>query len=204
MERRPPPAPAVMINLFLNAADAMTSSSPAGGKGTSASRRHKALPPEEATEFMEAFPSGEERIPRRWITPCCGLGFSPPLLPGEILSLIRVEVEDTGPGIPQEALGKIFDPFYSTKPRRRDRSRPSHLPPNFGIPRGSHPGCRAKRGRGDIHGSTAVFASSRRGERRERGDEIGVLNSKPEARAPRAEQTPRPKNRMFRIRIFAV
>ena len=34
----------------------------------------------------------------------------------EVLSVVQIEVEDTGPGIPQEAFGKIFDPFYSTKP----------------------------------------------------------------------------------------
>jgi signal transduction histidine kinase len=33
-----------------------------------------------------------------------------------MLSLVQVEVEDTGPGIPKDVIGKIFDPFYSTKP----------------------------------------------------------------------------------------
>jgi signal transduction histidine kinase len=30
--------------------------------------------------------------------------------------LVEVVVEDQGPGIPEEALGKIFSPFYTTKP----------------------------------------------------------------------------------------
>jgi signal transduction histidine kinase len=28
---------------------------------------------------------------------------------------IRVEIADTGPGVPREELGKIFEPFYTTK-----------------------------------------------------------------------------------------
>jgi len=29
--------------------------------------------------------------------------------------VVRVEIEDTGSGIPPEALRKIFDPFFTTK-----------------------------------------------------------------------------------------
>jgi len=43
--------------------------------------------------------------------PLDGVGASP-LLSGEHL---RVEIEDSGGGIPEEALEKIFDPFYTTK-----------------------------------------------------------------------------------------
>ena len=28
---------------------------------------------------------------------------------------IRIEVEDSGTGIPEEILGKVFDPFFTTK-----------------------------------------------------------------------------------------
>ena len=108
----------VMINLFLNAADAMTSSGSGGtGKEHRLRIRTKALGLGEAPEFMEP-------IPRRRREDSAPVDYSllrtrggpPVFLPGNILSLVQVEVEDTGPGISKDALGKIFDPFFSTKP----------------------------------------------------------------------------------------
>jgi signal transduction histidine kinase len=36
-------------------------------------------------------------------------------LRGKVCEVAIIEVEDTGPGIPLEIRGKIFDPFFSTK-----------------------------------------------------------------------------------------
>ncbi len=35
----------------------------------------------------------------------------------EVLKIIKIEVRDTGPGIPGQVLGKIFTPFFTTKKR---------------------------------------------------------------------------------------
>ncbi|WDP93386.1 MAG: histidine kinase [Desulfobacter sp.] len=37
----------------------------------------------------------------------------------EVLKMIKIEVRDTGPGIPRQVLGKIFTPFFTTKQQGR-------------------------------------------------------------------------------------
>ncbi len=107
----------VMINLFLNAADAMASNLPSGaGRKRTLGVTTRALRPEDIAELGQSFPRRRKEDSSALDYTLLRSRGGAPHFPGEVASLIQVEVEDTGPGITKEALGKIFDPFYSTKP----------------------------------------------------------------------------------------
>ena len=108
----------MMINLFLNAADAMNSPQFTQMERQATLRvTTRALPREEAEEFTEAFPKRRKGdSPGLDYSLFRARGSSPVALLHEAHAVIRVDIQDTGPGIPREAIDKIFDPFYSTKP----------------------------------------------------------------------------------------
>ena len=108
----------VMINLFLNAADAMASADPAhAGKEKELRITTRALLLEEASELWDAPPQRrKEDSPDRNYSLLRSRRDPQGSRPREVRAALEVEVEDTGPGILPEAPGKIFEPFYSTKP----------------------------------------------------------------------------------------
>lgn len=108
----------VMINLFLNAADALVSNDPAQTGGEKKIRiTTRALPPEEVADFLgPAARRRKEDAPARDSSLFRIRRDSHPPSPQEVSAILQLEVEDTGPGIPAATLGRIFEPFYSTKP----------------------------------------------------------------------------------------
>ncbi len=103
----------VMVNLLLNAADALASKNVllAGEKRLRIVT--KTLKLEEVPEFLGRqkkegdSPGADYFLPR-------GRTDQSSKFPQ---CFIQIRIEDTGPGIPAEDVGKIFDPFYSTKPQ---------------------------------------------------------------------------------------
>jgi signal transduction histidine kinase len=65
------------------------------------------------TNALEALPDEKGSIGLKASLATIGFDAAHPgLPPGEY---VRIEVRDTGPGIPEEARARIFDPFYTTK-----------------------------------------------------------------------------------------
>ena len=107
----------VLINLFLNAADAMMGAAVEGGDRSKRLRIALGrLGPDELAELTAVLPRRRKGdAPDVDYTPLRSRA-TPSPAKGEIDSGIRIEVEDTGPGMPAAVQAKIFDPFFTTKP----------------------------------------------------------------------------------------
>ncbi len=107
----------VLINLLLNALDAFKSPLfKQTGREKKIRLATSILPPEELTLFINSIPRRRKDDPPYADYSTLRLKGESLRPGGEVSSVVQIEIEDNGPGIPAEAIDKIFDPFYTTKP----------------------------------------------------------------------------------------
>ncbi len=100
----------VLVNLFLNAADALE------GRGGGRIRARVSVEPGMARRLpvrREEDPPEVNYAHRRRVAPEQDGGEPDPLWTAE--KVVVLTVEDDGPGLPEEEVDRLFDPFYTTK-----------------------------------------------------------------------------------------
>lgn len=101
----------VLVNLLLNAVDALE-----GAESPSISLRTRAArfdPPIRLPARRKGDPPEIDYSHRRRYHQTPRLPREAPFRPGE--RLVEIEITDNGPGVPQELVGQLFDPFVTSK-----------------------------------------------------------------------------------------
>jgi len=100
----------VIMNLLINARDALNEQWPASSDSKKITIRAREMTSDECQMEPLSCPTPDDEYPTRWL---------------------RLTVEDLGPGIPEAIRERIFDPFYTTKPR--DKGTGLGLSISYGI-----------------------------------------------------------------------
>jgi PAS domain S-box-containing protein len=114
----------VLMNLILNASQAMSPEGthpPPGGRVAIRLAEDTAGPddmperPSRAEDLAAAGAEADVSVIGREALKRSATDTAPPWRDG--MRLVRLEVEDTGLGIPEDILGRVFEPFFTTKPQ---------------------------------------------------------------------------------------